>query len=205
MKNAGIAITDETQKKIAPLVVSGQWSIAIGIASFALLTWAGARLAVPVPGSLVPGTLQLIPVLLAGLVLGARAGSLSQISYLGLGMAGLPVFALPGAGPAYLLGPTGGFLVGFVMAPWVVGKLAAGRGLAGRSLATLFGAVVVHLCGFSWLLVQVGGGAAAALLAGFAPFFLFDISKVIVVVASHSGWLHLAGRLRNRWSSDSLA
>jgi len=120
-----------------------------------------------------------------------------------MGMAGLPVFALPGAGPAYLLGPTGGFLVGFVMAPWVVGRMAAGRGLAGRFLATLVGAAVVHLCGFSWLLVQSGGNAAAAVLAGFAPFFLFDLSKVIVVVVSHAGWLQLAGRLRNRWSSNS--
>jgi biotin transport system substrate-specific component len=205
MKNAGIAMTGSTETKITPLARLEKWSIAIGIAGFALLTWAGARLAVPVPGSLVPGTMQLVPVLLAGLILGARAGSLSQVSYLVMGIAGLPVFALPGAGPAYLLGPTGGFLLGFAMAPWVVGRLADGRGLAGRFLATLAGAAVVHLCGFSWLLFQSGGNAAAALLAGFVPFFLFDLSKVIVVVVSHAGWLQLAGRLRNRWSSDSFA
>jgi biotin transport system substrate-specific component len=205
MKNAAIAMTGTTERKITPLALLEKWSIAIGIAGFALLTWAGARLSIPVPGALVPGTLQLVPVLLAGLILGARAGSLSQLSYLGMGMAGLPVFALPGSGPAYLLGPTGGFLIGFLLAPWVVGRLAAGRGLAGRFLATLAGAAVVHLCGFSWLLVQSGGDAAVALFAGFVPFFLFDLSKVIVVVVSHAGWLQLAGRLRNRWSSDSFA
>jgi len=89
---------------------------------FALLTVIGAKIRVPLPFTPVPGTLQTIPVLLAGILLGARAGASSQILYLSLGMAGIPVFALAGAGPAYLLGPTGGFLPGFVAAAFVTGR-----------------------------------------------------------------------------------
>src|SRR5437867_320991 len=78
----------------------------LGVLGFALLTWAGARISVPLPFTPVPGTLQVLAVLLAGAILGARAGAASQAAYVGAGMAGLPVFVLPGAGPGYLLGPT---------------------------------------------------------------------------------------------------
>src|SRR5262245_52763921 len=93
------------------------------VIGFALLTWAGAKVAVPLPFTPVPGTLQTLAVLLAGAMLGARAGAASQMAYLVMGLAGLPVFALPGAGPAYFLGPTGGYLVGFILAAWRHGSL----------------------------------------------------------------------------------
>src|SRR6267143_5569385 len=98
---------------------------ALPVLAFAFLTWVGARISVPLPMTPVPGTLQTLAVLLAGAILGARAGALSQASYVLMGMAGLPVFALPGSGPAYLLGPTGGYLVGFVAAAFVVGSVLA--------------------------------------------------------------------------------
>src|SRR5262249_33431457 len=79
------------------------------VLSFALVTWGAARISVPLPMTPVPGTLQTLAVLLAGAVLGRRAGAASQASYLLMGVAGLPVFALPGSGPTYLLGPTGGY------------------------------------------------------------------------------------------------
>src|SRR5262245_41782242 len=91
------------------------------VIGFAFLTWAGARVSVPIPFTPVPATLQTLAVLLAGAFLGARAGAASQTIYIMMGIAGLPVFALPGGGPAYLLGPTGGYLAGFVAAPFIVG------------------------------------------------------------------------------------
>src|SRR5437899_7752418 len=104
-------------KEVRPLV---RILLVIG---FALLTCAGAKITIPLPFTRVPATLQTLPVLLAGALLGARAGAASQALYVGLGIAGLPVFALPGTGPGYLLGPTGGFLVGFVVAAFVTGQV----------------------------------------------------------------------------------
>src|SRR2546426_6132715 len=79
---------------------------------FALLTWAGAKISVPLPGTPVPGTLQTLVVLMAGAFLGAPAGAGSQAAYIIMGVGGLPGFALPRAGPADLPGPTGGELGG---------------------------------------------------------------------------------------------
>jgi len=164
---------------------------AILVLGFALLTWAGARVSVPLPFTPVPGTLQTLAVLLAGALLGARAGAASQVSYLLLGLAGLPVFALPGAGPAYLLGPTGGYLVGFVIAAWTTGWLVRrlrGLGTWGTIAAFLAGSVAVHACGLAWLSVILGG-PAAAWRAGSMPFLLFDLAKVMVATGIHAGFL----------------
>ncbi|HEV8701400.1 MAG TPA: biotin transporter BioY [Candidatus Polarisedimenticolia bacterium] len=161
------------------------------VLGFALLTWAGARVSVPLPLTPVPGTLQTLAVLLAGALLGPRAGAASQVSYLLLGLAGLPVFALPGAGPAYFLGPTGGYLVGFVIAAWTTGWLVRrlrGLGTWGTLAAFLAGSVAVHACGLAWLSVFLGG-PAAAWRAGSVPFLLFDLAKVMVATGIHAGFL----------------
>src|SRR3989441_10161283 len=124
-----------------------RYQTALLVLGFAGLTWAGARIWVPLPFTPVPGTLQVLPVLLAGALLGARAGAASPALYLLSGVAGLPVFALAGAGPGYMLGPTGGYLIGFVGAAYVTGSLLAGfrrPGLAGAPLAFLAGAARVY-------------------------------------------------------------
>ena len=165
---------------------------------FALLTWAGAKISVPLPGTPVPGTLQTLVVLMAGAFLGARAGAASQATYIIMGMAGLPVFALPGAGPAYLLGPTGGYLVGFIVAAFAVGSLLTrwrGRGIVGPVLIFLLGAVTIHACGLAWLSVVLGD-ASAALRAGLLPFILFDLAKVVVATGTYAGYL--------RWKPSTL-
>src|SRR6185295_4662697 len=146
------------------------------------LTWIGAKVSVPLPGTPVPGTLQTLAVLMAGACLGAQAGSASQALYILLGVAGLPVFALPGAGPAYLLGPTGGYLIGFVAAAWGVGWLlrrGGHRGVLYAASTFLLGAATIHVCGLGWLSVVLGD-PAAALRAGVSPFVLFDLAKVVV-------------------------
>ena len=161
------------------------------VIGFALLTWAGARVAVPLPFTPVPGTLQTLAVLLAGGMLGARAGAASQMAYLFMGLAGLPVFALPGAGPAYFLGPTGGYLVGFVLAAWTTGSLTRRLrrfGVWGAGAAFLAGAIGVHACGLAWLTVLMGS-PVAAWRAGILPFLLFDLAKVMVATGVHAGYL----------------
>ena len=158
---------------------------------FAVLTWVGARISVPLPGTPVPATVQTLAVLLAGAFLGRRAGSASQALYILMGAAGLPVFALPGAGPTYLLGPTGGYLVGFVAAAWVVGSLldrGGKRGALRAAAAFLLGAATIHLCGLGWLSVVLGD-PAAALRAGVLPFVLFDLAKVVIATGVYSGYL----------------
>lgn len=168
------------------------------VLSFALLTWAGARLSVPLPFTPVPGTLQTLAVLLAGGLLGARAGAASQAAYLFMGAAGLPVFALPGAGPAYFLGPTGGYLAGFVLAALVTGWLTSGlRGLGvwGALIAFMAGSAAIHACGLAWLSVVLGG-PAAAWRAGALPFLLFDLAKVVVATGIHAGFV--------RWKASTL-
>jgi biotin transport system substrate-specific component len=164
------------------------------VIGFALLTWAGARISVPLPFTPVPGTLQTLAVLMAGGLLGARAGAASQIVYLMMGMAGLPVFALPGAGPAYLLGPTGGYLIGFVIAAWTTGMMSVrvrSLGLPGAFLAYLAGSVAIYFCGLTWLAIFMGGDLAGALKAGLAPFVLFDLAKIVALTGVHAGYRRL--------------
>jgi biotin transport system substrate-specific component len=179
---------------------------ALPVIGFALLTWAGARIRVPLPFSPVPGTLQTLPVLLAGALLGARAGAASQLTYLLMGLGGLPVFALPGSGPGYLLGPTGGYLIGFVAAAWVTGAMTRSlprlRGL-GVPLAMLAGSASLYFCGLGWLTVLLRGDLGAAIGAGMAPFVLFDLAKIVVAAAVFAGCARLGLTGGGAWSRTS--
>ncbi len=179
------------------------WAIRVSLAlGFALLTWAGARITVPLPFTPVPGTLQTLSVLLAGALLGARTGAASQAAYVMMGLAGLPVFALPGSGPGYLLGPTGGYLVGFVAAAWVTGSVCRalrGLGAPGAILGFLAGSAALYACGLSWLTVHLGGDAAAAARAGLIPFLPFDLAKIVLAVAIQTACARLGMAAGGSW------
>src|SRR5208337_2009632 len=97
---------------------------AILISLFTALTAVGAFIRIPIP--YVPLTLQTLMVMFAGLILGSRRGALSQLLYLILGLLGLPIFA-QGGGPAYVLQPSFGFLLGFVAGAYVIGKMVEGE------------------------------------------------------------------------------
>ncbi len=149
------------------------------VATAAALTAVAARVAVPLPGVLVPFTLQPVAVLLAGVLLGAKYGLSSQSIYLAAGMAGLPVFAA-GGGLPYMLGPTGGYLLAFPVAAWVCGAIAErSRGAVGIALGAIIGLAVIHLGGLAWLAALSGRETAAAV--GLAPFFVGDLLKVALV------------------------
>lgn len=171
----------------AEVVTSPAGRRALGVAIFALATALSAKVALPLPGTPVPFTFQPMVVLLAGALLGARLGAMSQLAYLAAGVAGLPVFAA-GGGALYLLGPTGGYLMAYPLAAWVVGRLA-GAGAGRMLLATLTGLATIYAGGVAWLAAL--GGMSAAVALGLRPFVLADLVKALLVVVA-------AGRLRPR-------
>ena len=148
---------------------------------FAALTALGARLSVPLPGMVVPMTLQPVAVLLAGAFLGSRAGAASQVAYLAAGAMGLPVF-VAGGGAAYLLGPTGGYLLAFPVAAAIAGlaKTAQG-GWFREALSLAIALAAIHLGGLAWL--AVWGGESLAAGTAVRAFIVGDALKVMLVLA----------------------
>ncbi len=154
----------------------------------AALTAAAAQISVPLPFTPVPFTFQPMVVLVGSAALGARLGMASQLLYLALGVAGLPVFAaspvLP-QGVGRLLGPTGGYLMAYPLAAFVSGWLAQ-RGFDRRYVtavcALASGLAVIFTGGVTWLalFVSPARGFAAALAAGFFPFVVADLVKLMV-------------------------
>jgi biotin transport system substrate-specific component len=144
-----------------------------------LFVTAMAQVRIPLPFTPVPLTGQTFAVLLVGAVLGSRRGAASLLLYLAQGAIGLPVFAGGASGLLYMSGPTGGYLVGFVGAVYLVGLLAA-RGLDRRIpsalLAFLAGEMVIYLFGVAWLSVYLG--FQRAIVAGLLPFLIGDAIKL---------------------------
>ena len=154
---------------------------AIAIVLGAALVAIAAQIAIPLPGTPVPMTLQPFAVLLVGGLLGAELGASAMLAYLALGAIGLPVFTpygLPGV--ARLLGPTGGYLLAYPVAAFVVGKIAGGGRLARLALAALAGIVLIHVGGLAQLALLTGSVSGAARL-GTLPFILSDLVKVPLV------------------------
>ena len=173
-----------------------------------LLTALAAQVSISIPFTTIPFTLQPVVVLLSGMVLGPRLGFASQVLYLVAGVAGLPVFAmsptLPG-GAARLVGPSGGYLLSYPLAALATGLLAA-RGFDRRYSTSIAGMVaglaVIYAGGLGWLTVLgLSAGASLptafglALGAGFYPFLLADLLKIVLAAAMlPGGWRLLARR-----------
>ncbi len=143
------------------------------IALVAALTAVGAHLRIPLP--YIPLTLQPAVVCLAGLWLGARAGAMSQVVYLIIGLVGFPVFA-KGGGPQYLLEPSFGYLAGFIPGAYVVGKVAGeGHTLLRALVAVGAGLFVIYVVGIAGLYVNLRYivasdlGPVAIMQLGLAP------------------------------------
>ncbi|MCX2728035.1 biotin transporter BioY [Thermomicrobium sp. 4228-Ro] len=153
-----------------------------------VLTALAAHVSIPLPFTPVPITGQTFAVLLVGAALGSRRGAASMALYLAEGLAGLPVFAGGKAGLAVLLGPTGGYLIGFIAAAFVTGWLAE-RGWDRRPLTTalamVLGNLVIYLFGVSWLAVFVG--ISKAPLLGMIPFLPGDLLKILLATAALPG------------------
>lgn len=156
---------------------------AIAVAAFALATAFSAHVGVVLPFTPVPITLQVTFVVLAGAMLGPRLGALSQLMYLGMGLAGMPVFANGGFGLGHLMGPTGGYLLAFPAAAFVAGVLAgpanrSGLKAAVRLWTALLLASLVILLGGAAQLAALTGDTGRALTLGVLPFLIGDLIKV---------------------------
>lgn len=163
-----------------------------------LLIALAAQVAVPLPFSPVPVTGQTFAVLLIGAAFGARLGAATVLLYLAGGVAGLPVFAPIGPpGLARLVGPTGGYLVGFVAAAWVVGALAE-RGWDRRVLTALVAMVAGEIAIYAFGLAGLARFVPAERLlgAGLFPFVPGDLVKLgLAALALPATW-RIVGRSR---------
>jgi biotin transport system substrate-specific component len=175
---------------VRPLAGTPTRTLAL-IVAFAALTAVLAQIRFPLPGTPVPVTGQTFGVLLAGGVLGMRAGALSQAVYLLLGLVGLPVYAAGAAGWAVVSGATGGYLIGFVLAAALVGWMVErgeDRHLVTSTAAMLAGTAVIYLVGVPWLAWSLGVPVIAetgtsAVSLGLVPFVIGDLAKLVLAGA----------------------
>ncbi len=145
----------------------------------------------------VPVTGQTLVVLLIGMVYGPWLGGATIAAYLLQGVIGLPVFAGGAFGIATLLGPTGGYLGGFLIAAVVMGVLAErgmGRGIMSTIVAMMIGNAVIYVTGASWLATFIG--AEKALTAGVFPFLYGDVLKLAVAAGLMPVAWHLVEKLQ---------
>jgi biotin transport system substrate-specific component len=183
----------------APGVLADRWSgglvrSAVLVTVGAAATGVAAQVSIPLPGTPVPLTLQTLAVLLAGAALGRTLGALSMLLYVGAGLVGVPWFAGQTSGfhPATL-----GYLIGFIVAAWFTGRLAAqGRDRKFRSAAGLMviGNLVIYAFGVPILALTLGVSLQQALMLGVVPFLIGDAIKVFAA----AGLLPAAWALANK-------
>jgi biotin transport system substrate-specific component len=140
-----------------------------------------AQIAIPIPGTVVPLTMQPLAVLLVGVTLGSTRGAAAAALYLLEGFSGMPVFAQGHGGAIWLAGPTAGYLFSYPLAAFVAGWFSE-RGWGSTTVRAVAGMLValgvIYLGGWSWL--AAFAGAKGAWLGGVRPFILADILKVAV-------------------------
>ena len=159
-----------------------------------LAIWVSAKIQIPFYP--VPMTMQVFVILAIGAAFGSRLGAATVLLYLAEGAAGLPVFAgtpEKGIGLAYMAGPTGGYLIGFVIAAFITGTLAErgwDRNFVTTALAMLFGLAAIYALGLLWLaapflpITEFGGiGFDKAIQFGLQPFIIADLVKVALATA----------------------
>jgi len=171
-----------------PKSISKAVITAVGVLIASWLIAISAQTAVQLPFSPIPITGQTLAVLLTGMILGKRKGTAAVILYLLQGAAGIPVFAGGKSGIAALFGPTGGYLVGFLAAVYVVGMLSELRENKSPLYSTLvliIGNVVIYMFGLIWLVKFVG--ESQALQLGMLPFLVGDGLKIILGVLVLAG------------------
>jgi biotin transport system substrate-specific component len=167
------------------------------IAVGALLIFATARISIPIPGSPVPITGQTFGVLLVGGALGFRRGLMSIGLYVLVGLIGLPFFAEGKGGLSVILGATGGYLVGFIVAGSLVGRLAElgwDRRIVGAFGAMVVGNIVIYLIGVPWLMAVAHLDLATGIAKGVTPFLIGDAIKLILAAAAFPAAWWIVGR-----------
>lgn len=167
--------------------------IAIGAA----VIYASAKVSIPVPGSPVPITGQTFGVLLVGGALGFRRGLASVGLYVLIGLIGLPFFANGEGGVQVIVGAKGGYIVGFIVAGSLVGRLAElgwDRRIVGALGAMAIGNVVIYLFGVPWLMAVTHKDLAWGIANGLTPFLVGDAIKLILAAAAFPAAWWVVGR-----------
>jgi len=179
---------------------SGTRRVAAGLALsmlFAALTVVGANIVIPIEP--VPITLQTLFVLLAGASIGGGWGSLSQWMYIGLGVAGLPMFAGGTSGLGAIAGPTGGYLLAFLVAPWVIGAMLRRSNSIGWQVVSFSaGTLVILALGVAHLTCFYTHNLGQSLAVGVLPFLPGAAMKIAAAVSIHRSSQALVRHYRNR-------
>ncbi|WP_342512111.1 biotin transporter BioY [Sporosarcina sp. FSL K6-1522] len=176
-----------SSSKLRMMILSALFAAIIGIL---------AQMTIPLP--LVPITGQTLAIGLAATILGARYGTLSVIIYLCMGAIGMPVFAQMSAGFGILVGPTGGYLVGFIPTALVIGYFLEKTSftLKNAIIANIIGMFIALIFGTVWLKIIANITWSAAFIGGFAPFLIGGILKALI-----AAWAGIA--VRNRLKSTN--
>jgi biotin transport system substrate-specific component len=169
------------------LPAAGARKIAAGLGlavAFAGLTALGANIVIPIDP--VPITMQTLFVLLAGASIGAGWGVLSQWIYVALGVAGLPIFATGLSGAGVLAGPSGGYLISFLVTPWLVGTmLRRSNTIAWQTVSFISGQLLILAIGVTHLTLFYTHDLGHSLTLGVLPFLPGDAFKIIAAVSIH--------------------
>lgn len=164
---------------------------------FAGLTWLGANIVIPVEP--IPITMQTLFVLLAGASIGRGWGSLSQGLYVGLGALGLPLFAGGALGAGVLAGPTGGYLIAFMVTPFVVGTMLRRSSRTSWQVASfVVGTIVIFTFGVSHLALFYTHDLGHALSLGLVPFLPGAVFKIVAALSIHRSSQALVEHYRRR-------
>ena len=157
-------------------------------------------LAIPLPISPVPISFTNLAVYLTLYVLGMKAGTLSYLIYLLLGLVGLPVFSGFTGGPAKLAGPTGGYLIGFIFMAVIAGFFIDRfpKKYYFHIAGMLLGTAVCYLFGTLWLCFQMKLSFGAGLMAGVVPYLPGDAAKIIVSLIAGPALRHGVNQVKNR-------
>jgi biotin transport system substrate-specific component len=186
-----VRLAERTPTRVRHIVL-----IAIGVAIVAL----SARIYIPT--SPVPFTGQTLGVLVVGGALGFRRGAAALLVYLAIGALGVPVYAQGDAGVDVVLGARGGYLIGFVVAAAVVGRLAElgwDRHLGGAFAMMLIGTSIIYALGVPWLKVVTGMSWTEAVAGGLTPFLVWDTAKLaIAAVLFPTAWWLIGRRPDDR-------
>jgi biotin transport system substrate-specific component len=192
--STAVAVQPRVLADVAPRVRARDLVLVLAAVA---LTAASAQITIHVPGLTVPITGQTFAVLLSGAALGANRGATAMLLYIALGMIGLPVFASGTHGTDVVFGATGGYLIGFLAAGWVVGRLAEARmDRTPVKALPLFviGSVIIYAIGVPWLAVSADMSLGTAISQGFTPFIGGDIIKALAAAALLPGAWALVSR-----------
>lgn len=178
-------IKRETERKesiVKKTMPRSNLKLLVFAALFAALTAAVSPFKIPLGFTPVPITLQTLVVLLSGAMLGPYYGALAMILYVVVGALGLPVFAGGGSGIGAILGPTGGYLISYFIAAFVIGKVLQIRKepkYLDYAAAMIAGTIIIYVLGAAWGMVVTGLGVIQIIAGWVLPFIIGDTIKLL--------------------------